>query len=130
MSYSNLERVNRIALDLIRIEQENASKKAVSKSDDRAHKHASNRKYSNDLLSDVERAVLNSQEPIEMPNEAHEIAYGDERGIWINRDEVMRWRGDRPINEYPLNYDPNPQVITKKTTRHLQYVQGILDLTS
>ena len=130
MSYSNLERVNRIALDLIRIEQENASK-AVSKSDDRASvtshnpKHGSNRKYSNDLLSDVEKAVLNSQEPIEMPNETHEIAYGDERGIWINRDEVMRWRGDRPINEYPLNYDPNPQIITKKTTRHLQYVQGM-----
>ena len=78
-------------------------------------------------FNDLEAAILRSSDPIKI-NETQEITYGSERGIWVNRDEVLNWRGERPISEYPLNHDCNPQVINKKSSHHLKYVQGMMTL--
>jgi hypothetical protein len=75
-------------------------------------------------FNDLEAAILRSSDPIKI-NETQEISYGSERGIWANRDEVLNWRGERPISEYPLNHDSNPEVIKKKSSHHLKYVQGM-----
>ena len=78
-------------------------------------------------FNDLETAILRSSDPIKI-NETQEISYGSERGIWANRDEVLNWRGERPISEYPLNHDSNPEVIKKKSSHHLKYVQGMTKL--
>jgi hypothetical protein len=52
--------------------------------------------------SKVEEAILKSQEPICI-SETKEITANKERGIWANRCEVCTWKGDLPIQEYPIN---------------------------
>ena len=52
--------------------------------------------------SKVEEAILQSSEPITI-NETKEIMANKERGIWANRCEVCTWKGDLPIQEYPIN---------------------------
>ena len=54
--------------------------------------------------SQVESAILKSTEPIPL-NETQEITANSQRGIWANRCEVCTWKGDLPINEYPINED-------------------------
>lgn len=76
------------------------------------------------FLSEIETAILRSLQPIEL-NEFEEITVNGERGIWANRAEVTQWRGQIPIVEYPINEDPSPQVITKRTNQKLDYTQEI-----
>lgn len=76
------------------------------------------------FLSEIESAILRSQHPIEL-NEVEEITVNGERGIWANRNEVAAWRGQLPIVDYPINEDPNPQVVTKRTHQKLDYTQEI-----
>ena len=48
-----------------------------------------------------------------------------ERGIWANKSEVCCWRGDLPLSQYQINEDSNPEVITKRSTQSLQYIQEL-----
>ena len=107
---SSGDRISRIALDLLQIEKN-------------THSINSN---SSDLtaFSDVEAAILRSIEPIEI-NETQEIKVGDCKGIWANKAEVMNWRGEIPIDDYSLNLDENPEIITKKSNQRLSYVQQL-----
>jgi len=52
--------------------------------------------------SKVEQAILKSTEPICF-NETKEIIANKERGIFLNRCEVCLWKGDLPIQDYPIN---------------------------
>jgi hypothetical protein len=79
---------------------------------------------SNGYLSDVEVAILRSAVPIQL-NETEEITVLGQRGLWANRDEVVNWRGPLPINEYTINEDANPEVITKRTQQRLEYIQEL-----
>ena len=75
-------------------------------------------------LSQMETAILRSQIPIEI-NETEEITVLGERGIWANKDEVVQWQGVIPITQYVINEDQHPEIITKKSTQHLEYVQEL-----
>ena len=37
-----------------------------------------------------------------------------EFGIWANKHELRDWTGPIPIEKYPINQDPNPEIINKK----------------
>lgn len=75
-------------------------------------------------LSEMELAILRSAHPIEL-NEIEEITVNGERGIWLNRDEIANWKGALPIIQYPINEDPSPEIITKKSRQLLDYTQEI-----
>jgi hypothetical protein len=72
----------------------------------------------------VENAILRSTVPIDI-NETEEITVNGERGIWANKDEVVNWRGHLPIQNYRINEDTNPEVITKRSQQQLVYHQEI-----
>jgi hypothetical protein len=75
-------------------------------------------------LDDIESAILRSTVPMDL-NETEEITVNGERGIWANRNEVTNWRGNYPISKYPINDDPNPEIIRKRTDQHLVYHQEV-----
>lgn len=75
-------------------------------------------------LSDVELAILKSAVPINLPD-SEEISVLGHRGIWANKAEVINWRGPRPISEYPINVDDEPEVLTKRTQETLTYIQEL-----
>jgi DnaJ-class molecular chaperone len=74
--------------------------------------------------SKVEEAILKSTEPITI-NETKEITANKERGLWANRCEVCTWKGDLPIQEYPINEDNCPELIKKKSCKRVEYNQEI-----
>ncbi len=74
--------------------------------------------------SKVEQAILQSTEPITV-TETKEITANKERGIWANRCEVCTWKGDLPIQEYPINEDNCPEIIKKKSCKKVEYNQEI-----
>ena len=67
---------------------------------------------------------MRSSEPVEL-NEIDEIEVLGQRGIWANKTEVLNWRGVIPINEYKINIDANPEIITKKSQHTLNYIQEL-----
>lgn len=75
-------------------------------------------------LSQIEEHILRSLEPIDI-NETEEIEVLGQRGIWANKSEIANWRGELPINEYLINHDPNPEVITKKSKQNVEYIQEL-----
>lgn len=76
------------------------------------------------FLSEIESAMMRSSNPIEL-NETDEIIVNGQRGIWANKAEVASWRGLMPIEEYDVNQDPMPEIITKKTNQQIEYVQEL-----
>ncbi len=90
-------------------------------------------KYNNDNLtsasrsnqmSSVEEAILKSTHPIMFDN-SEEIEINGLRGILANKSEILKWKGPIPINQYKINEDPEPEIITKKSKQHIQYVQEL-----
>ena len=75
-------------------------------------------------LSSIEAAILRSTIPIDV-NETEEITWNGQRGIWLNKSEVISWKGVVPLNEYRINEDPNPDLITKKSEQQLVYNQEV-----
>ena len=65
-------------------------------------------------LSQVESAILNSNEPIHVCTQNETLTVNGETGIWANKTESDAWTGPVPINKYPINQDPCPQIINKK----------------
>ncbi|RNA40876.1 hypothetical protein BpHYR1_033626 [Brachionus plicatilis] len=78
----------------------------------------------NEYLSQMEASLLRASEPIQL-NERHDIEVRGERGIWANRDEVLKWKGDIPISEYSINEDPQPKIIHKKNHQKIEYIQEL-----
>lgn len=66
--------------------------------------------------SKVEEAVIKSKEPIKS-NETQQIQANKEKGVWLNRCETCAWKSDVPLSEYPINDDPCPCVIKKKSKK-------------
>ena len=62
---------------------------------------------------ELERTIVGAQtQPLDFA-ETEEIEVLGQRGIWLNRHEVERWRGPIPVDEYPINEDESPEVIEK-----------------
>lgn len=122
-AYSSNGTVNQIANDLLQLTNRNVNvnsgnyNQTVSASYQALATGTSN-------LSSIEAAILRSNVPIDI-NETEEITWNGQRGIWANKAEVINWRGLIPLNEYRINEDPNPEVITKKTEQQLVYQQEV-----
>ena len=76
------------------------------------------------FFSELEQAILRAVNPIEV-NETEECTVYGQRGVWLNRAEVHAWRGEIDISEYKIHEDTNPQIITKKVQRAVEYVQEL-----
>ncbi len=72
----------------------------------------------------MEEAIYRSENPV-VVDETHEIAVNDVRGIWLNKNENLNWKGEIPLDQYKLNVDPSPIVISKKPSETIQYKQEI-----
>lgn len=75
-------------------------------------------------LNDIETLILRANEPTVF-NESDEIEVLGQRGIWLNKQEVVNWRGLLPISEYKINEDANPEIITKRSLQKLEYIQEL-----
>lgn len=76
------------------------------------------------FLSQIEAAILRSTIPIEL-NDSEEITVNGQRGIWANKSEVLNWRGIIPIEQYTINQDQHPEIITKRSTQSIEYLQEL-----
>ena len=74
--------------------------------------------------SAVEQAILGARNPLEFV-EAEPLTVIGHTGAWINKDEIVNWRGIIPITQYLINEDSNPEVIRKKTEQQLIYEQEV-----
>ena len=72
----------------------------------------------------IEQAIRNATVPISS-NETEEAEALGHRGILLNRGQIQNWNGSRPINQYRLNNDPNPEIITKVSGQPIEYSQEI-----
>lgn len=79
---------------------------------------------SSEFMSEIERAIIRSTNPIDV-SETEELTVIGQRGLWINRQEVQAWRGDLAITEYRIHEDNNPQIINKKVQQSIEYVQEL-----
>lgn len=79
----------------------------------------------NAYRSKVETAILNSHEPIDI-NESNEICANGYKGIWANKDEIANWVGPVPLSEYPINQDPNPILIKKRSNKQFELQKKVL----
>ena len=75
-------------------------------------------------FSAVESAILRANNPVEF-NENESLTVHGQTGIWVNKAEVINWRGVIPISQYQINEDQNPQVIRKQTDQQLIYEQEV-----
>ena len=76
------------------------------------------------FLSPIEQAILRSNVPIEL-DETEEISALGVNGIWANKTENINWESYYRISDYTINEDMNPQVIKKKVSQNLEYVQEL-----
>ena len=74
--------------------------------------------------SAIEEAILKANNPLEF-HETEPLTVVGQTGAWINKDEVINWRGVIPITQYLINEDSNPEVIRKKTEQQLIYEQEV-----
>ena len=74
--------------------------------------------------SSVEKAILAAGEPIAV-SESEEISVLGNRGIWVNKAEVNSWKGDIALSAYTINQDANAEVITKRSSQTIEYVQEL-----
>ena len=75
-------------------------------------------------LSVVEKSILGANNPLEF-NENESLTVNGNTGIWLNRGEVINWRGEVPITQYLINEDLNPEIIRKQTEQRLIYEQEV-----
>ena len=115
--------LNQIASDLMQLKQSASSRMAAQSS---AAFNASNNDFNSSpvVLSAIEAAILRSSVPIDI-NETEEITVNGQRGIWANKIESENWRGTIPINQYSINEDPNPDIITKRSQQQIVYQQEV-----
>jgi hypothetical protein len=78
--------------------------------------------------SNVEREILNSTSPIQLnEHDTDEIDVDGERGLWANRSEVQDWSrtSQVPLDDYELNRDPHPQIINKRSSQVINFIQEL-----
>lgn len=70
-------------------------------------------------------SVLRSANVPVPTNETEEATVQGQRGILLNRSEILNWNGPVPISNYRINDDPRPEVITKLSCQPIEYHQDI-----
>ena len=114
--------LNQIASDLMQLKQSASSRLAAQSSAGFNTSHELN--PSPVVLSAIEAAILRSSVPIDI-HETEEITVNGQRGIWANKIESENWRGTIPLNQYTINEDPNPDIITKRSQQQIVYQQEV-----
>jgi hypothetical protein len=109
--------VNQIAHDLLSSSSLRLTALETSSSHILEHTSAS-------AFSAVESAILRASNPVEF-NEDESLTVHGQTGIWVNKAEVLNWKGILPISHYQINEDLNPQVIRKQTDQQLIYEQEV-----
>ncbi len=112
ISSASITNTNNIASDLLKLLENN---KPIN-----AH-HSEQRALE---LTSMETRILRSKHPIEI-TDSEEITVLGQVGKWINKSEVISWKGDIPITEYLINEDKNPEIILKSNNVLLEYVQEL-----
>jgi hypothetical protein len=72
--------------------------------------------------SQVEAAILASTNPLEF-NATKQMTAAGQTGLWLNESEAASFSGN--LAEYAFAEDANPQVVTKKASASLEYVQEL-----
>jgi hypothetical protein len=72
----------------------------------------------------VENSILSANNPLEF-NETESLTVHGNTGLWLNRTEIVNWRGEIPITQYLINEDLNPEVIRKRTEQRIIYEQEV-----
>jgi hypothetical protein len=75
-------------------------------------------------LSVIENSILSANNPLEF-NETESLTVHGNTGLWLNRTEIVNWKGEIPITQYLINEDLNPEVIRKKTEQRIIYEQEV-----
>ena len=75
-------------------------------------------------LSIIENSILTANNPIEF-HETESLTVHGNTGLWLNRTEIVNWKGEIPITQYLINEDLNPEVIRKRTEQRLVYEQEV-----
>jgi hypothetical protein len=76
-------------------------------------------------FSEIEASILRSNETPVQIDETEELSVNGQRGIWANKSEVVNWKGPIPIEQYAINEDANPEILTKKVNQQLEYIQEL-----
>ena len=112
--------VSRIANDLLKLHKSTSCiRRSASMATSQAHGFSG---YNGQ--SEIETAILRSNEPIEI-TETEEISALGHRGIWANKSESTNWRGPIPLSNYQINQDNSPELINKKSQQNVEYVQEL-----
>jgi hypothetical protein len=70
--------------------------------------------------------ILASNQPMSMQETGQEkVTVGGETGFLGNRQDIINWSGTLPLDQYPINEDPNPEVIRKRTDQTIAFNQEI-----
>ena len=80
--------------------------------------------FEQSAFSAIEQSILRANNPIEF-RDSEVLTVVGQSGQWINKDEIVNWRGVIPITQYLINEDSNPEVIRKKTEQQLIYEQEV-----
>ncbi|RNA21514.1 hypothetical protein BpHYR1_025858 [Brachionus plicatilis] len=86
--------------------------------------------YSSPKFSDqscspkIFQSVLNATEPINFENN-EEIVFQGQKSFIANKSDFLHWKGEIPINKYPINEDSSPEIIVKKLDKKIEYDQEI-----
>ena len=75
-------------------------------------------------ISMIEQTILRAVHPVEF-NESESLTVNGQTGIWVNKSEVLNWKGVIPITNYLINEDSNPEIIRKQTEQKLVYDQEV-----
>lgn len=78
-----------------------------------------------EVESQVERAILQAENPLPFPEQEEITLSNNERAVWLNKEENSTWRGQLPLEQYRLNVDPNPNVVVKKPKEKIKYKQEV-----
>lgn len=71
-----------------------------------------------EFKSQIEQNILNSADPINV-NETALVNANGNQGIYLNKSEVEKWKGDVPLANYKINEDLCPTVIFKKPAKNV-----------
>ena len=77
------------------------------------------------FLSKIEEAILSSNYPIEMNDNIEEITINGEKGMLMNKSEIVEWKSHFPLSQYEINEDNNPDIIHKRTDQQIFYQQDL-----
>ena len=72
----------------------------------------------------MKRSIIDSLIPLEVSEDEETTALGN-KGVWVNKAEVKNWRGPVHLDQYKLNEDATPDLITKTIHQPVEYTQDI-----